>query len=217
MMPHWHTYSCVRLLACCLFVCGLPMCSRTKPARFYVLTPMPIAESAQPLNTTRHDTTIGIGPIELPDYVDRPQIVTQDGANTFQLAEFDRWAEPLEENFSRVLVENLSDLLAPQRIAVFPWKTAVPIDYRVEVEVTRFYSDATGKTTLRARWSIRGHKGVAILASRQSRIRESASGQDYADTVAAMSETVAALSREIAATLKTVVQQRKGSSPKATL
>lgn len=208
-MPHLHPSWYVRLLAGCLFVCALSACSRTKPARFYVLTPLPEVESAQPSSTTRHDTTIGVGPIELPDYVDRPQIVTQDGANTFQLAEFDRWAEPLEENFSRVLVENLSDLLAPQRIMVLPWKTAVPIDYRVAVEVTRFYSDANGNTTLSARWSIQATKGVNILASHQSRLHEPAGTQDYAATVAAMSRTVAALSQEIATEIKSVVRNNK--------
>jgi uncharacterized lipoprotein YmbA len=192
------------LLLAFLVVFGLQACSRTKPARFYVLTPMPIAESVQPISTSSPAVTIGVGPIELPDYVDRPQIVTQDGANTFELAEFDRWAEPLEENFSRVLVENLSDLLAPQQITVVPWTTAMPLDYRIAVEVTRFYSDATGNTTLRAQWSIQGTKGAAMLASRQSRIRESAGSQDYAATVAAMSKTVAALSQEIATAIRSL-------------
>jgi len=208
-MPNWYLHSCLPLLVACLVVLVLPACSRTKPARFYVLTPLLVSESAQALRTSSPTVTIGVGPIELPDYVDRPQIVTQDGANTFQLAEFDRWAEPLEENFSRVLVENLSDLLAPHRITVFPWKTAVPIDYRVTVEVTRFYSEANGQTTLSARWSIQNPTGVKLLASRQSRLRESSGTQDYAATVAAMSKTVAALSQEIAAEIKSVVRNNQ--------
>ena len=217
-MPHWCPLWSVRLLAWSVLVCLLPACSRTTPARFYVLTPTLELESTQPLSTSRHETTIGIGPVELPDYVDRPQIVTQDGANTFQLAEFDRWAEPLEENFSRVLIENLSDLLAPQRIMVSPWKTAVPIEYRVAVEVTRFYSNASGKTTLHARWSIQAAKGGDILASQQSRLRESAGAQDYPATVAAMSKAVGLLSQEIATAITRVVQNSstvadKGASP----
>lgn len=216
-MPNWYLHSCLHMLVACLVVLVLPACSRTKPARFYVLTPLLVSESAQALKTSNPPITIGVGPIELPDYVDRPQIVTQDGANTFQLAEFDRWAEPLEENFSRVLVENLSDLLAPHQIAVFPWKTAVPIDYRVAVEVTRFYSDATGTTTLHARWNIQANTGVDILASRQSRIRESAGSQDYAAAVAALSQTVAVLSQDIAAEIKSIVRNNKDTNKRAAL
>ena len=55
MMPNLHTHYCTRLLVACLFVCVLPACSRTKPARFYVLTPMPVAESVQPIRTSRRE------------------------------------------------------------------------------------------------------------------------------------------------------------------
>ena len=57
---------------------------------------------------------------------------------------------------------------------------------------------------LNARWSIQANKRMEILASQQSRIRESASGQDYTATVAAMSKTVAALSREIATAIRSL-------------
>ncbi|HEX5606452.1 MAG TPA: PqiC family protein, partial [Candidatus Binatia bacterium] len=65
--------------------------------------------------------SLGIGPIKIPRYLDREQLVTRISQNRFAIAENDRWAEPLEENFSRVLSENLSILLQIDRVAAFPW------------------------------------------------------------------------------------------------
>jgi len=49
----------------------------------------------------------GVGPVTLPPYLDRSQIVMSDRANELNLAEFDQWAESLQTNFTRVLGENL--------------------------------------------------------------------------------------------------------------
>jgi len=46
------------------------------------------------------DATIGLGPIRLPELLDRPQIVIRTGSNRLQLAEDRRWAESLAENIS---------------------------------------------------------------------------------------------------------------------
>jgi len=71
-----------------------------------------------------------VGPVELPEYLDRPQIMTCESRNELQFAEFDRWAGSLEKAFSRVLAVNLSILLSTDRVAVYPWKTT-PIDHQV--------------------------------------------------------------------------------------
>ena len=76
-----------------------------------------------------------MGPVLLPAHLDRPQIVTRASENRLVLAEFHKWGEPLNTNFARVLAEDLAVLLATERVAVFPWRRAVPVDYQLEVRV----------------------------------------------------------------------------------
>jgi uncharacterized lipoprotein YmbA len=114
----------------------------------------------------------------------------------------------LRDNFIRVLAENLSVLLATDRVAAFPWKGPMPIAYQVIVEVTQFLGDTGGETSLVALWSIVGNNGRDVLLSQRSSFREPAGQPGYEGLVAAMSRTVAALSRDIAAAITALASQQ---------
>jgi uncharacterized protein len=187
----------------------------SQPSRFYLLSAMPSIETASPATSGQQDLTIGVGPVTLPRYVDRPQIVTRSGPNQITLAEFDRWAEALDTNFSRVLAENLSILLPTARVVMSPWPRATSIDYQVTVDVTHFLSQVGGDSLLIADWLLFKGEGQDVLASGNSRVTASPAGQNYAAIVAAMSQTVASLSREIATAFRGVgprVSARKSLS-----
>jgi uncharacterized lipoprotein YmbA len=145
-----------------------------------------------------------VGPVRLPDYVDRPQIVTRLGDNELQLAEFDRWAEPVGVNFTRVLIENLSALFATQRIQAYPWKGDEPADWRIVVDVLQFDAVEGSDVILSARWTVLAGGKDKVLLTRRSRLTDQATGDDYAALVAAQSRAVAALSREIADAIESV-------------
>ena len=178
---------------------------KTQPSRFYILTALPSSEPGK--QSAEHRIAIGIGPVELPEYLNRPQIVTRANRNQLHLAEFDQWAEPLKDNFSRVLAENLSVLLSTEHVAIFPWDGSTPIDYQVAVEVTRFEGTTGGGTSLIARWSIFGKGGRELLLRRRSCFSEPGGAKDYDATVSAMNRTLADLSREIAAEIKAISQK----------
>jgi uncharacterized protein len=179
-------------------------CSTGPPPRLYVLTSLSHAESAPPA-TGRRAISIGIGPVELPQYVNRPQIVTGQQSSELQSAASAQWAEPLQDGFTRVLAENLSLLLATDRVAIFPWKTFVP-EYQVVVEVTHFLGQTGGEVSLVALWSILNKDGREALVSKKSSFRESTGSSEYEALAAAMSRTVAALSRDIATALLALPQ-----------
>lgn len=108
---------------------------------------MQCCRSASPVGdatTSAVITTLAVGPVQMPEYVDRLQIVTQESQHRYQLAEFDQWAEAIEDNLSRVLLDNLSNLLSPVQIAVILWQSDLPTTYRAQVDVTRF-SGAAGE------------------------------------------------------------------------
>jgi len=193
------------ILALCISSLFASGCTRSRPAKFYLLHPLQEAAAQQQAFTT---LSIGVGPVDMPDYLDRPQIVTRVNPGEIRLAEFERWAEPLKENFTRVLGENLSQRLATDRIVIFPWTGAPHIDYRVAVEVIRFDGAPGNAVTLNARWSIIEEEAQKTLAEKKSVISVPAEGQDFGALVAAQSKAVAALSNEIAAAI-TASAQRK--------
>lgn len=177
-------------------------CASSAPSRFYVLSSLPGSNAESQVLKDESCIAIGVGPVELPAYLDRPQIVTRVSENELNLAEFDKWAEPLKDNFSRVLVENLSTLLCADAISIFPWKGPTPIDYQVEVTVIRMDGNVGGNASLVARWAIFRENDRKMLLTRQSSFSRLLSSEGYKALVSAQSRTIADLSREIAEAIK---------------
>jgi uncharacterized protein len=179
-------------------------CASTQPSRFYVLTDLSDVGSPPQVATAGQGPVIGVGPITFPKYLDRPQIASRASRYELTFAEFQRWAEPLDTNFSRALVAHLAQLIPTDRIAVFPWPRGTAIDYQVTVEVAHFFGQIGGTSSLIASWSIFRKEGGEALVSRTSRLSAAAGEPQYEAMVAAMSQTVAELSGEIATALRTL-------------
>ncbi|MDD5035473.1 MAG: PqiC family protein [Methylococcaceae bacterium] len=178
---------------------------KTGPAKFYLLQPLAQSELRSDLAGWSSPKIIGVGPIDLPAYLDRPQLVTGDGGAQLHLDEFQRWAEPLKDNFTRVLGENLSLQIPASHVMLFPWNRAIVPDYQVEVQVTRFHVDAAGNSELKANWNILRQNKPILMRQFQTRVQSS--GENYEAKVAAQSRSVAALSREIVEALMTTARE----------
>lgn len=195
-----------RILILMLAVSALAGCVRTQPSRFYVLTPIPETVVSASTPFSKNGQTIGVGPIEIPSYLDRPQIVTRTGPNEIRLGEFDKWAGTLKENITSVIAENLSVLLSTDRIHVFPWRTAISVRYQVTARILRFDAIPGEAVTLDTHWVILGDDGRRTLLMRGSEIRLPVPGAGYDDIVAAKSLALGQLSREIAEAVRTLKQ-----------
>jgi len=194
--------SLIRAVAPGLLLMTCMACASNAPSRFYVLSSLTGTGGESEMASDNRRGTIGIGPVELPAYLDRQQIVTRVSANELHLAGFDEWAEPLGDNFTRVLIENLSVLLYKDLFTIFPVRSPESIDYQVEVEVIRFDGRLGGDASLMTRWSIFGKDDKKLLLTRKSSFKEATGGPGYEALVAAQSRTVEALSREIAGAIK---------------
>jgi hypothetical protein len=170
------------------------------PSRFYVLTAS-VEEAAVPAGGA-DELMLGLGPIKLPDYLDRAQMVTRVGPNQVVFSEFERWAERLERNFSRVLGENLSRLLGTEKIISLPAFIPAPLRFEVPIEVLRFESDDRGVVELWARWAIRNASDRKLLHAHESRVTETANGTETQAVVAALGRAVGKLGEEIAAEVR---------------
>jgi len=177
------------------------------PTRFYTLVPL---SQAGPSNAfTSQNITVGVGPVEFPEALDRPQIMTRRGQNEFDLSEFDQWAEPLQDNFTEVLAENLSILLPAKRVVVYPWDRPTEIDYQVVVKVLRFDRSVGGDAVLRVRWSIKSPSNGNELLARETSYARRPTGEGYKATVEAMNSVLDEFSRNVAM----AIQGLKRNSP----
>ena len=172
---------------------------QSAPVHFYVLggaRGSPVTTPAPP----ERGPTVGVGPITLPRYLERNNIVTRQDTELV-VAEYDRWAEPLSEGVPRLIAGDLSTLLGTERIVMFPWPVGKTVDQQVVVEVLRFEGTSGGDVVLEARWRILGPEKQEVLL-RHSIVREPDGGAGYPALVAAMSRSVGMLSREIADAVK---------------
>lgn len=187
-------------LACAL----LSGCAPIVPVNYYQLTAMDVSSNA---SATREAGTmvIGIGPVRLPEYLERPKIVTRVTPNRLQLSESHRWAEPLGENISRVLGENLAALLGTDRILLHPWPSSRTTDYQLIAEIFRFENESDGAARLVVRWSVKGPDGGIVLPERRSTYRVPAARQDQEGLVVALNEALGSFCREIAEEMKPVL------------
>jgi len=177
---------------------------RSQPTRFYLLQPIASIPAEKTAAVKLDGMHIGVGPLTLPEYVDRPQIVTLVGPHELDLADFDQWSEPLRESVPRILGENLSALLSTQHIYLYPWIGSANIDYQIEVDVTRFDAAPGGDAALSARWTILAGNSKEILVRKNSAITQEAGGIGYEALVAAESQLLEKLSREITAAIKSI-------------
>ena len=175
----------------------------SKPTKFYMLTSL--AEVQTMPDRLNEDTlSIGVGPISLPDYVNRPQIVTKNGENELVIDEFYRWAEPLRTNVSRVLSDNLATLLGTENINKYPWNRFKHIDYQVEIDFTRFDSVIGKEATIEARWVISIDKGRNEILRKKSKITKKAETEYYDAIAIAKSQALAELCQQIAHEIHTL-------------
>jgi uncharacterized lipoprotein YmbA/ABC-type transporter Mla MlaB component len=148
--------------------------------------------------------SLGIGPVKLPGYLDRQELVTRISQNRFDVSENDRWAEPLENNFTRTLSQNLSALLQTDRVIAFPWQTSQRPKYQVEIEVLRFEPNAAREALLVARWTVIDVDSRKLLSVKESRLTRQAREKSTEAAVAALSEVLGAFSREVADAIRAI-------------
>lgn len=182
-----------------MLVAGCSLLTRPEnpPTRFFVLT----GQHASGLDAGADDRSgfaVGIGPFVFPSYLQRAQMVNRDAPNQIAFSQFDRWAEPIDSGFLRVLAEDVSRRVGTHRVALFPWYQT-PLDYQVKGEVLRFETNSEGKATLHCIWTIYDLVEKRYLVTRSSQLQRSVPAGDPEEIAAALSALVGELADEIAA------------------
>ena len=182
----------------CLSVAATTGCSRSPRVNFYTLAP-----SAKPVAaaSVRAAYAVAVGPVTLPEFVDRPQLVVRVAANRVDILETQRWAEPLKNGIPRLVAENLSRLLGTERVSSYPQNAGGDADYRVLLDIQRFESMPGESVTVEAFWTIRRTAGETTKTG-LTVVREPVASGSYDALVAAYSQALVTVSSDIAQAIR---------------
>lgn len=167
--------------------------------QFFMLKP--IDASVMPSATHRPTALlVGMTPVRIPAYLDRPQIVTALNGHGYQVSEDNRWAERLDENVARVTLQNLSLLIPTEKVVMAPWGRDTKPDLVLGINIQEMHVDAAGQARLDASWSLKSSQ--AGLVPHRFSCRQPASVSDYSLIVSALNGCLEKLDREIAAEIQ---------------
>jgi len=175
---------------------GLCACASSPQPDFYILE----ATDAPAARTAGTGLTVVVGPLRLPEHLNRDKLTSREERYRVLVHDYERWAEPLEDNVTSTLAENISRLLPAERVVAYPESIPDP-DFTVRAQFMEFGPSVSGDVLLRALWTVTPASGSEVIRHRTT-IREPRAGPDAIDSVAAMSTALARLSEEIAAALR---------------
>jgi len=169
---------------------------QTPPSSFYALSGPDVAPPGT--DSARGELSIGLGPVELPVVLERPQIVTRPDTNRLALSEFDRWGGELSSEVPRALAQNLMAELGTDRVAAHPWPRYRKIDYQVVIDVFRFDGEPGREVVLEGVWTLVRGDGIEELEVHGFRETIPVASDSYEALVAALSSALGRLSSQIA-------------------
>ena len=198
------------LMVAIMLVFFLSACMRgNKSVQFYRLNAGVAMIDAVKMDESANQAVVGLGPIRIPDYLNRPQMVVAISDNQYQLSEEHRWAERLDQNISLALAKFLPSQLGSNRIVRYPWAQRQIVDYQVSIDIIEFNIDALGRSRLTAQWLIKRKDQSDI--SRRFDYQVPASTTDYDVMVSAQSACLTKLGQDIAVTLRQIMKVDAGN------
>ncbi len=181
----------------------LGACGSSPAVRYFGLETI---ETEHQINAVATEV-MAIGPIRVPDYLKRSQMVRRGQGAEMIVDDFNRWAEPLDDAIHRTIASNVDGLVNNLVVVAFPTGVALDIDYRVFGRIDRFEQDNGGTAVLDIQWGIGDSSGEVIAAARRTRYESRVSNQgDPASTAEAMSEALELLSKDIATEIEVLLR-----------
>ena len=176
---------------------------QSPPTNFYMLSPLSPSKAETSSASTEARIHIGLETVVVAEYLNRSEIVVNLDNTIYQLADFNKWAEPLSDNLTRVLEENLTKLLQNDSINVsLASESSIPFDYRLEVDVLRLDGNLGDQVTLVTQWALLEAEEDDLIWMRRSEYQEQAADNTYKELVLAKSRTIEQLCRDMAVAIR---------------
>lgn len=165
---------------------------------FYRLSAAPAASAG---GGGDRSISLGVGPITLPGYIDRSELVFQSGPNEFQVPPNVSWTGSLQENIATVLARDLQEELGAREVLTSPWPAGRAPARRVTLNVRQFHGISGSDAVLDTSWRIQNSSGGTVSHGGGT-FREPIQGDGYAAVVAAESRLLAQCAAAIANSLR---------------
>ncbi len=178
--------------------------SNSVPTRYYSLASIDAPDTS--VSSLPESITVGVGPLELPERLDRIGIVSVKKDNELSVSTYSIWAGDLRESMLRVLTGNLSSQLGHDRIWSFPWDNRNRPEYQLRIVIEEFSGKLGDSVSLRVKWSLLGEHGRKELITRRSSYEQSVSARAYRDYVGALNAALNEFSQDLAQQLGETLQ-----------
>lgn len=188
-----------------VYLLVLSACVSSPPVRYYSLSPIDTDYQQDPDDAVM----LGIGPLSIPDYLNRSQIVTRDVDAQMRVDDFSRWTEPLADSMHRIISTDVDNLLHGVVVVRYPYDAVVRshLDYRLVGDVNRFDADSSGLVVLEIQWTIVDTEANLLVPARRNRYQaQMVTSGDFGAMVAAMNDVLSQFSRDVADRLKAASQ-----------
>lgn len=188
-----------------VYLLVLSACVSSPPVRYYSLNPIDTDYQQDPDDAVM----LGIGPLSIPDYLNRSQIVTRDVDAQMRVDDFSRWTEPLADSMHRIISTDVDNLLHGVVVVMYPYDAVVRshLDYRLVGDVNRFDADSSGLVVLEIQWAIVDTEANLLVPARRNRYQaQMVTSGDFGAMVAAMNDVLSQFSRDVAGRLKAASQ-----------
>ena len=192
----------ITLAVLALFI--LSACGSSPQPRYFSLNPIDADYRQDPDDAV----VLGFGPLRIPDYLNRSQIVTRDVEAEMQVDEFSRWTEPLSIALPRIVATDIDNLLDQVVVIMYPYDVQVRsyVSYRLIGDVNRFDADQSGLTLLDVQWGIVDADGKMVVPVRRNRYQaQAAPGEGLNNVVSAMNDALSQFSRDVASKIEIVL------------
>ncbi|MFA5117420.1 MAG: PqiC family protein [Candidatus Omnitrophota bacterium] len=197
--------SCMVISVACvvLVLSGCISVQKSPAPRFYLLSAVNENKVSKKINIAS-DVFIGVGPVKIPEYLDRPQMVTQSKEKMITFAQFDRWGESLDLGVARLIREYLTVMLPDAKFSLYPWNSSVPVKYQVVVEIVELDSEFDEGMFFAAQWLVIDTENSKTLIMKRAEFRQPIIPQDYSGLAKTLSAVCASLSSQISEELATL-------------
>jgi uncharacterized lipoprotein YmbA len=179
---------------------SLPNSPSSPTSRFYMLSAVNETQASKKINITP-GVIIGVGPVKLPEYLDRPQMVITEKQGILKFDEFDRWGESLDKGIARLMRENLTVMLPNAKLTLYPWNPSMAVKYQVVTEVVQLDSELDKDMIFVVQWTVIDAQSSKAVVIKRSEFRQPILPQNYSGLVKVLSASCASLSSQIAEAL----------------
>ena len=187
---------------------GCVSVGNTPESRFYMLDGLEGDRGARDdISGFPAGTVVCVGPVKIPAYLARPQIVTRDKSDRLVFAQFDRWGESLDGAMARLINEELAGMFPGVTIETFPWSFFISVRYQVIVELLDWDARLEEDLKVVVQWSILDVAGKNVILTKRSAFSQPIKPHTYEGLADALSVIMMSLSGQMAEALSQAYAQ----------